>query len=78
MSVNEVTRGSSSHYGVEIRLSCMQLSMIAYALKTTKPNWNEDDWNKLQKNMEVLSNLPLIKGLRHYGSFDESRLNWKK
>lgn len=75
----EIVRGSERHYGVELRLTTSELDIIVEGLKKLeKTKRNGIDSEQLLKDMETMSNLPRIRALRKYGSFDDSRLNFDK
>lgn len=71
---------SSSDYGVELRLTIREVSMIAEALKkceSIESIAKDSSWDKLTKDFQTMSNLTRIESLRKFGSFDKSRLNFQ-
>jgi len=72
----EIVRGGESHYGVELRLTIRELDMIVGGLNLIKCNEGSDA-DLLRKDFAIMANLTRIKSLRKFGTFDDSRLNWK-
>ena len=67
--------GEMHPYGVELRLTVIELQKIAEALKNL-PYVEGSETEELVKDFEIMSNLTSIKSLRKFGNFDGSRLNW--
>jgi hypothetical protein len=69
-----------THYGVELRLTIREISMIAEALAKSKEVLSVakgSDWDNLSNDFQTMSNLTQIESLRKFGTFDTSRLNFK-